>query len=360
MRKTLEHRLEELSRKFGYAPYKMSRFEEYELYVRNKDFLQSDRVITFSGPDGRLLAMKPDVTLSIVKNAPETPGTVRKVHYRENVYRQDRDAGNFREILQAGIECVGDVGAYEVAEVVHLAAQALASLGEGTILSLSHVGLIRWALEKSGLPEASRKQALDCLGQKREQELRSLCAEQGADAAPLLALLRARNIGELEPLADCGALRELREITALLDEQQVRLDFSLGNDMKYYSGLVFKGYVRGVPASILQVIYNLISNAINYTGDDKMIYISQTVNNGVCRISVSDTGEGIPEDKLPHIWERYYRTGDFHKRSVTGTGLGLSIVKNALVLHASPFGVSSTLGKGSTFWFELPVYSEEG
>ena len=251
MRKTLEHRLEELSRKFGYAPYKMSRFEEYELYVRNKDFLQSDRVITFSGPDGRLLAMKPDVTLSIVKNAPETPGTVRKVHYRENVYRQDRDAGNFREILQAGLECVGDVGAYEVAEVVHLAAQALASLGEGTILSLSHVGLIRWALEKSGLPEASRKQALDCLGQKREQELRSLCAEQGADAAPLLALLRARNIGELEPLADCGALRELREITALLDEKQVRLDFSLGNDMKYYSGLVFKGYVRGVPASVL-------------------------------------------------------------------------------------------------------------
>ena len=251
MRKTLEHRLEELSRKFGYAPYKMSRFEEYELYVRNKDFLQSDRVITFSGPDGRLLAMKPDVTLSIVKNAPETPGTVRKVHYRENVYRQDRDAGNFREILQAGIECVGDVGAYEVAEVVQLAAKSLAALGEGTILSLSHVGLIRCCLEKSGLPEASRKQALDCLGQKREQELRSLCADQGADAAPLLALLRARNIGELEPLADCGALRELREITALLDEQQVRLDFSLGNDMKYYSGLVFKGYVRGVPASVL-------------------------------------------------------------------------------------------------------------
>lgn len=251
MRKTLENRLEELSRKFGYAPYKMSRFEEYELYVRNKDFLQSDRVITFSGPDGRLLAMKPDVTLSIVKNAPETPGTVRKVHYRENVYRQDRDAGNFREILQAGIECVGDVGAYEVAEVVQLAAKSLAALGEGTILSLSHVGLIRCCLEKSGLPEASRKQALDCLGQKREQELRSLCAEQGADAAPLLALLRARTIGELAELEGCEALEELREITALLDEQQVRLDFSLGNDMKYYSGLVFKGYVRGVPASVL-------------------------------------------------------------------------------------------------------------
>ena len=123
MRRTLENRLEELCRKFGYAPYKMSRFEEYELYVRNKDFLQSDRVITFSGADGRLLAMKPDVTLSIVKNAPEAPGAVRKVHYRENVYRQDRDGGNFREILQAGIECVGDVGSYEIAEVVYLAAK---------------------------------------------------------------------------------------------------------------------------------------------------------------------------------------------------------------------------------------------
>ena len=251
MRRILENRLEELSRKFGYAPYKMSRFEEYELYVRNKDFLQSDRVITFSGKDGRLLAMKPDVTLSIVKNAPEVPGAVRKVHYRENVYRQERDAGNFREILQAGIECVGDVGAYEVAEVVYLAAKSLAALGGETILSLSHVGLIRYALEQSGLPASAGRQALDCLRQKREQELRALCAGHGADATLLLTLLRARTIDDLKCLDDCEALEELREITALLKGNRLRLDFSLGNDMKYYSGLVFKGYVRGVPASVL-------------------------------------------------------------------------------------------------------------
>ena len=251
MRKTLEARLEGLCRKFGYAPYKMSRFEEYELYVRNKDFLQSDRVITFSGPDGRLLAMKPDVTLSIVKNAPEGPGAIRKVHYRENVYRQDENAGSFREILQAGIECVGDAGAYEAAEVVYIAARTLSALGPGTILSLSHVGLIRWALEVSGLPQHTRKQALECLGQKREQELRALCAENGADETLLLTLLRARSIGELEAMNGCEALEELRTIVALLDPAQVRLDFSLGNDMKYYSGLVFKGFVRGVPTSVL-------------------------------------------------------------------------------------------------------------
>ena len=109
---------------------------------------------------------------------------------------------------------------------------------------------------------------------------------------------------------------------------------------------------------ILQVIYNLISNAINYTGEDKKVIIAQSVSDGICRITVSDTGEGIPKEKLPHIWDRYYRTGDFHKRAVSGTGLGLSIVKNALILHHAPFGVSSTVGEGSDFWFELPVLDE--
>jgi ATP phosphoribosyltransferase regulatory subunit len=225
--------------------------------VQNKDFLQSDRVITFSGPDGRLLAMKPDVTLSIIKNAPEAPGAVRKVHYRENVYRQDRDSGDFKEILQAGLECVGDVGFYETAEVVSLAARSLEALGEQTILSLSHVGLIRWALDDSGLPKSACRQALDCLGQKREQELRSLCRELGAKDDLLVALLRARVIDDLTPVLDesIESWQELRQIAALLDAMgcgsRVRLDFSLGNDMKYYSGLVFKGYARSLPAHIL-------------------------------------------------------------------------------------------------------------
>ena len=257
MKRRLEDRLEELCRKFGYARYKMSRFEEYELYVRNKDFLQSDRVITFSGPDGRLLALKPDVTLSIIKNAPEAPGAVRKVHYRENVYRPDQGSGAFKEILQAGLECVGDVGFYEIAEVVYLAAKCLEALGEQTILSLSHVGLIRQALEGSGLPESARKQALDCLRQKREQELRALCQAHRADGALLLALLGARSIDDLSPLLDGSrdAWQELRQIVAMLDSrgcgERVRLDFSLGNDMKYYSGLVFKGYARSLPTHIL-------------------------------------------------------------------------------------------------------------
>ena len=113
-------------------------------------------------------------------------------------------------------------------------------------------------------------------------------------------------------------------------------------------------YVNADETLILQVIYNLVSNAVNYTGDDKSVEIQQDVKDGICRITVSDTGDGIPPEKLPYIWDRYYRTGDFHKRAVCGTGLGLSIVKGALILHGAQFGVSSTVGKGSSFWFELP------
>lgn len=113
-------------------------------------------------------------------------------------------------------------------------------------------------------------------------------------------------------------------------------------------------YVNADETLILQVIYNLVSNAVNYTGDDKSVEILQDVKDGICRITVSDTGDGIPPEKLPYIWDRYYRTGDFHKRAVCGTGLGLSIVKGALILHGAQFGVSSTVGKGSSFWFELP------
>ena len=76
-----------LYQSYGYLPYKMSRFEDYDLYVQNRDFLLSQRLITFPGEDGHLLALKPDITLSVVKNAPETPGVVEKVYYQENVYR---------------------------------------------------------------------------------------------------------------------------------------------------------------------------------------------------------------------------------------------------------------------------------
>lgn len=106
---------------------------------------------------------------------------------------------------------------------------------------------------------------------------------------------------------------------------------------------------------ILQVLYNLINNAINYTGENKEVTVKQTITNQTVRISITDTGDGIPQDQVTLIWERYYKVDKVHKRATVGSGLGLSIVKEILEQHGAAYGVNSTLHVGSTFWFELPI-----
>ncbi|MBE6632533.1 MAG: two-component sensor histidine kinase, partial [Ruminococcaceae bacterium] len=105
---------------------------------------------------------------------------------------------------------------------------------------------------------------------------------------------------------------------------------------------------------MLQVIYNLINNAINYTGKDKKVTVKLESDGTKVRFSVTDTGDGIPESELPLIWDRYYKVDKVHRMATVGTGLGLSIVKGILEAHNAVYGVESTIGKGSTFWFELP------
>ena len=107
---------------------------------------------------------------------------------------------------------------------------------------------------------------------------------------------------------------------------------------------------------ILQVIYNLINNAVNYTGESKRVVVTQTVQDGCVRLSIADDGDGIPPEKIPEIWDRYYRVDKVHNRSVIGTGLGLSIVKSILEAHGACYGVESAVGIGSVFWFELPLW----
>lgn len=103
---------------------------------------------------------------------------------------------------------------------------------------------------------------------------------------------------------------------------------------------------------IEQVIYNLINNAINYTGEDKQVFVRQINSDNGIIIEVEDTGEGIPPDKIKLIFDKYYRSEN-HKREVVGTGLGLSIVKAVLKLHNYDYGVRSKIGKGSVFWFRI-------
>lgn len=112
---------------------------------------------------------------------------------------------------------------------------------------------------------------------------------------------------------------------------------------------------------ITQVLYNLINNAVNYSGEDKKVRIVQEISEETVKYSVIDTGKGIPEDKLQDIWERYYKVDDSHVRAQMGTGLGLSIVKSILMHYDAKFGVISSTKpgeSGSTFWFEIKLSPE--
>lgn len=112
-------------------------------------------------------------------------------------------------------------------------------------------------------------------------------------------------------------------------------------------------YVLGDEKRIEQVIYNLVANAVNYTGEDNKVSILLEDCGDLVRFSVTDTGCGIAEEELPRVWDKYYKTSEKHRRETVGTGIGLSIVKNILLAHNAPFGVDSIRGSGSTFWFGL-------
>ncbi len=118
-------------------------------------------------------------------------------------------------------------------------------------------------------------------------------------------------------------------------------------------------WVSADRSMILQVVYNLINNAVNYTGSDKTVTVTQTISKQTVRISVTDTGEGIDPEEIPNIWDRYYKVDKVHKRAMIGTGLGLSIVKEILEHHGAAYGVESVVGHGSKFWFELPLIGIE-
>ena len=129
--------LRELYSGFGYSQFKMSKFEEYDFYVKNMNSLVSHGVITFTDTTGKLMALKPDVTLSIIKNTKDSEGFVNKVYYDESVYRISEGSGSYKEITQTGLECIGDICIYDICEVVSLAIKSLALINNDYILDIN-------------------------------------------------------------------------------------------------------------------------------------------------------------------------------------------------------------------------------
>ncbi len=255
--------LRELYRSYGYRPYKMSKFEEYDLYVRNKDFLVSDHVITFTDTNGRLMALKPDVTLSIIKNGKDIPGQVEKVYYHENVYRVSKGTKTFKEIPQAGLECIGEIDRYRILEVLTLAAESLKQISSESVLDISHLGIVSYVLDSSGLSSEGKKEVLHCLGEKNLHSALEICKNEGiapASAEAVKTLITTYGAPEtvLPALESAGfpedSLEELTDLTVTLSSlgyTNIRIDFSVINDMRYYNGIVFRGFVMGIPTGIL-------------------------------------------------------------------------------------------------------------
>jgi len=258
--------LGELYRRFGYRHYKMSKFEEYDLYGRNKEFLISDNVITFTDTNGKLMALKPDVTLSIIKNGQDSDG-MQKVYYDEHVYRVSGGTHAFKELKQVGLECVGTVDAYAVYEVLMLAAKSLKALSEDCVLDISHLGIVFALLDDLGLSAEDTRRALALIGDKNRHELAALCnacdvcPEKAARLSALVGLYGtpAAVLPPLDALLQgtpaAPFVRELQEVTDALAAEglgdTVHIDFSVVNDRNYYNGFVFKGFINGISTRIL-------------------------------------------------------------------------------------------------------------
>ena len=261
------YELRSLYKSYGYQSFKMSKFEEYDLYVRNKEFLQGGGVITFSDTGGELLALKPDVTLSIIKNTTDAPGTVSKLCYDENVYRISGATHRFKEIMQTGIECIGELDSYSVYEVLYLAAKSLSLISERFVLDISHMGLVKAVIDSVTDDEQLANELIKMLSQKNKHETEALLLERGVCPSAierLNALISVHGkpsevIERLAPLCDTAeakiALSELAALGELLGSsefsEKINFDFSVINNMSYYNGIVFKGFIEGIPEGVL-------------------------------------------------------------------------------------------------------------
>lgn len=257
------YKLRSLYKKYGYLPYEMGKFEEYELYIRNKDFLVSDRVITFNDTNGKLMALKPDVTFSIIKNGEDTKGVKQKVFYNENVYRVSETTHRFKEIMQTGLECIGDIDIYDIYEVISLAAESLSNLADNFCIEISNLDLVSSVIKSVSRDPQFVSKVIYCISEKNTHDLKRVCQEYSvndADYTKISSLIsvygeRKNVISKLNEIFTSPELEKLAILSEMLENSlfsdKIKFDFSVVNDMNYYNGFVYRGFVDGVCCGVL-------------------------------------------------------------------------------------------------------------
>lgn len=239
---------------YGYARYTMSKFEEYSLYVKNRDSLISEGVITFTDRNGKLMALKPDVTMSIIKNGNDAEG-VCKVYYNENVYRVSKGTQVFKEIMQSGLECIGANDCMSLAEVLRLACKSLEATGKKYLLDVSNLAII--GLAANGAAPDVFAEVVRLIGEKNLHELEALCEKESLDGEKIimLASMRERADTAFEKLYSVfgknGIIEDFERVVKGACCDNIVIDFSTVDDINYYNGIVFKGFCEGVPQAVL-------------------------------------------------------------------------------------------------------------
>lgn len=247
---------------YNYRPFKMSKFEEYDLYSENKEFLVSEGVITFNDTNGKLLALKPDVTLSIIKNSKDISNGVEKFYYNENVYRISESSHTYKEIIQSGIECIGNIREKEVFEVSEIALKSLGLLNENYTLHIADIELLNALFDEYYVEQMMKNKILNAIVEKNLDKLKECTTEKQFHAFEIL--LKSydslyNNIFEIEKIVNSqkaiAAFSKLKEICFKLInagyEDKIKIDFSIINQTSYYSGIVFKGYINGISNKVI-------------------------------------------------------------------------------------------------------------
>ena len=261
----VSYTLRGLYQNYGYQQYKVSNFEEYDLYASNREFLVGNQILTFSDTNGHLMALKPDITLSVIKNM-RTDSRTRKVWYTENVYRVPHNSYGFQEIMQTGLECIGTVDRYVLTEVLMLACRSLQTISDNYVLSLSHLGILSGILAEINGSDDAKKEILEAISEKNPHSLLAVCHSQNI-SENLTAVLQQLcitsgpvetvldNLMQMElPASSKAAAEELRELCIGLSgfgKFNVHLDLSVVNHFDYYTGIVFRGFVDNVAACVL-------------------------------------------------------------------------------------------------------------
>ena len=259
--------LRSLFESYGYSHCNVGPFEQYDFYAQNRSALPGEEVLVFTDADGRLMALKPDVTMSIVKTVQESLPGLRKLCYNESVYRIPTGGIGFRETVQTGLECIGPLDGYTVGEVLMLALKSLQAIQSSYILNLSHLGILDGLLDLALSETRDRAPILKAMGQKNIAALRSACGDSQMEEKYVQALETLLNLygplrdtlPQVESLAEGekmqSALRELREIRDIMEcyglGDHLHLDFSIRGGTDYYSGLVFRGFVKQVSSPVL-------------------------------------------------------------------------------------------------------------